>query len=338
MSTLNLSDLLTQVKGAKTALEARKSKDNAVKPPPGKSTWRFLPGWRSNEPNKFYHSYGEHWLKNDAGDVLGVVVCERETFGRECECCDAISNVARVLKQNSVDLKDLKNPQVKMLSDMRAGAQTLFNVLRRDGTSRSDVPVLLTLGNSAYSDFLNLLTVRAEEGINLLDLAEGKDINIDRTGTGYDTEYKLTDAGKQTSVDPSVMDKIVDIDAWIESKRQNGLMKANQIPIAAKYVLGSRSSSTMSFPSVASLSPPAASRPAPIIEQNESSVYDDVSVTNSKSNPKTNTKVTVDTVSDLDDNTTAVAKKSTAGKPKEEKTLSDDIFNDEELERILNQL
>lgn len=272
MSKLDLSALLKTVSDKRAAIEARSGKNNIQKPPMGKSRWRILPGWRPEEPLVFSHDFAQHWIKepNPAGGepiLKGVFVCDDKTFGQPCDACAQISAIRMGMK--SAGLVKESAP-FKMIDEMASGLVTLVNALRTDGAQKSDQPIMLGLGTTAFSAYLALLALRAEEGRNILELETGKDIIIERTGSGFDTKYSVTDVSEPTSIDPVVMTKLVNIDAYVEAERQKGASKTGLLAPAARAVLtlAAGHSSTVLIPSAASLVP-ARAAPSRIIEADE---------------------------------------------------------------------
>jgi hypothetical protein len=102
----------------------------------------------------------------------------------------------------------------------------VVNAIQIAGTGADPTkPVLLGLGATLEDGFVNLLHTALADNVNILDLATGHDVVIDKTGTGFNTEYKISMAVKSTAIDPSVMDKITNIDAFIKGERDKGAPK-----------------------------------------------------------------------------------------------------------------
>ena len=215
---MDLSALLATVKGKKAQLEAASGKNASVKPPHGSSRWRILPGWRPSEPNTFFHDFAQHWIKDATGTVVGVFVCDNKTFGRDCETCDTVNEAIRSTKDDDT---------IKKLKEFQGRGGVIVNALRRDGDAKSDtVPVLLQLTNGTFEDYCQNLTTAASDGVNILDLEEGRDVVITRTGTTMkDTKYGVTTAATNSKVSSEAAANLIDIDAWIDAQRRQGLSK-----------------------------------------------------------------------------------------------------------------
>lgn len=214
---MDIEKLKALVAGTKAKMEARSGKgDKAEKPPAGKSKWRILPGWADS--NVFFAEIGEHWIKDDKGKVLGVLVCERDTYEKPCEICDAVWTAIKATKDDD---------QIKALKEMLSKRAFLFNALRLDGAAPSLTdPKLLALPPTAAEMFISLVQSRAvDDGVNMLDPNEGYDITIEKTGTGFDTKYSITNSLKPSVVAPEALKNLKDISGYIEKQRADGARK-----------------------------------------------------------------------------------------------------------------
>ena len=216
---MDLEKLKAKLAATKASMEARQGKgDKPIKPPGGKSRWRILPGWDAKNPENFSIEIGEHWIKDSAGKVLGVIVCERDTFGQPCPVCDAIWTAIKATTDDE---------QIKALKEMLSKRSFLFNALRVDGADASPTePKLLALPPTAAGMVLDLVATRlVEDDVNLLDLSAGYDIFIEKTGTGFDTKYSVMDAKKSTPVDPAAMKNVKDLAAYVAKQKADGERK-----------------------------------------------------------------------------------------------------------------
>lgn len=189
------------------------------KPGDGRSRWRILPGWKSREGDpRFYADFGQHFIKDAMGQVKAVTVCYDKTFGRECQVCTLIQQ--GIL--NSTD--DMTK---KRLEEARSNARVLVNALHIDGPDPKK-PVILELAPSVFNGkkgvggVIGLFT----EWPTLLNLADGHDIIIERSGTGRDTTYAVSIAGGSKPVDPSVMDKLHDLDKFVSTESEEATTRA----------------------------------------------------------------------------------------------------------------
>lgn len=308
---MDLNKLLKTVGAKRAELDARSGKNNAVKPPAGKSRWRILPGWRKGQEDVFFHDFYQHWIKDEEGNVKGVVLCEAKTFGRECACCEALSPMIKSARDDKT---------IKALKEMGGRGGYLVNALRMDGgDANPKQPKVLMLGSKAFEELVSLIQTRGAEEIALLDAENGYDVIIDRSGTGFDTEYHVNDVKKPTKVDPEALANLHDLDAWVEGERSRGLAKLALFEPTARALLGyGASASSMLVPTSAARMLPAR-RAAPVIEPDDD---DAVVVPEVREEPEATPVVSKTKIEE-----TAVAK-----------ALADAPIDDDDIEALLKDL
>lgn len=216
---MDINALLAKIKTAQKDIDARKAAGiNAIRPPAGETRWRILPGWRKSDRETFYHYYGRHWVKDADGKVLATYLCERDTYGKPCPICDAVGDAIRSTRDDKV---------LEQLKEMTSRRGVVVNAVQIAGPQADPTkPVLLDLPPTLFEmTLIPLMASRAGDDINLLDLKEGRDIIITRSGTGLSTRYNLTDAAKSTSVDAALLDRLIDIDAWLTAEKSRGDVK-----------------------------------------------------------------------------------------------------------------
>lgn len=218
-----LDDLMALVQNKRAEIKANSGNSlKPMKPPTGKSTWRILPSWRSVGDSNFSHPFAQHFIKDRNGDIKAVFVCDAKTHGKECGVCDTINTAVRSTKDDKI---------LALVNELKSGRSELVNALRMDGTDADPKkPVLLQLPvQSVFDPFLSLWVERMADSINILDLAAGRNIIIEREGSGLNTKYTVKDAAKESAIDSSVMDKLINIDEWIENETRRGLTKSTSI-------------------------------------------------------------------------------------------------------------
>lgn len=211
-----LNDILNKVK---EKAKSRSYKDNAIKPPAGKSVWRILPGWDEADPLNFFHSFGQHYIKGTDGKIRTVIGCVDRTYDKHCEICSMISDAIK-----SVD----GDAERKALKDMQSQLVYLVNAVRVDGTEEDrQKPVVMAMPASLFE---RSFTAALEEyGEEMLDLAEGNDVVITREGTGFDTKYSMIvrSRAKSSSIPKSVWQLAENLEDYVkddfESKRQKAI-------------------------------------------------------------------------------------------------------------------
>lgn len=173
------------------------------KPVNGKHRYRILPSWKEGSP-QFFHDFGMHWIKDYVGGdkkLQSVYVCADKTFGEPCPVCEAISQAFKYATDDNV---------VEILKEAYAGQRYLMNVLHRSG-SEPETPQLMEIGIKIFAQICEII----EEFGDITDIEDGIDITISRSGSGFDTEYLVVPAAKSDPVNPSVLEKLYDIDAYV---------------------------------------------------------------------------------------------------------------------------
>lgn len=182
----------------------------------GKNRYRLLPGWRKNGDPTFDHSFGQHFIKDQAGQVQAVYVCVSHTFGQTCPICESIRAGFRASPDSQME---------ELLKEAGASKRVLVNMLHRDG-KEPNKPAVYALPASVYEDMFKIIEQYWQDGINALDLDEGVDFIIERTGAGVGTRYSVMPAPKSTAVPKSVTEALVDLDEYVKQESEQELQKA----------------------------------------------------------------------------------------------------------------
>jgi hypothetical protein len=198
----------------------------------GRHRYRILPSWRvadgSPEADQFWMDFGQHYIKDASGKIAAVYMCKQRTFGTPCEVCDAIN----LGMQNSTD--DLTLGRLK---DAKAGGRVLVNMLHLDGPNPNE-PQVFELPPSVFDgkapkggERVGGITQLFSEWPNLVNLKDGVDIIIEKSGTGLDTAYGIQVAGSSKPVNPDVMKKITDLDKYVD--QQNAAAQSRALTAVA---------------------------------------------------------------------------------------------------------
>lgn len=208
----SLMELIAQKKAALKSGNRQKT----VKPSEGRSRWRILPSWRpagAEGSDQFWHDFGQHFIKDNTGAIKAVYVCVDKTYGKPCQVCDALQTAIRSSGDDAM---------VNMLKEAGAGHRILVNALQVDGDNPTE-PAILELAPGVFAEVLNIIS---EWGADVLDLANGKDIVIERTGKGKLTKYSVQIGAKSQPVDPSVMKKVVNLDEYVAQESEEQAKRA----------------------------------------------------------------------------------------------------------------
>jgi hypothetical protein len=215
MTTPSLMDL---IKSKKAALNSGK-RQKTLKPKDGRNRYRILPSWRmkveggalTGDPT-FYHDFGQHFIKDEAGDMKAVYICTDKTFGKPCAVCATIDSAIRSTSDDNM---------VKLMKEAKAAGRILLNVLEVDGENPNE-PGILELAPTAFNEVLNIF---AEWG-DITDLADGKDIIVERSGKGIGTRYSVQIASKSKPVSLDVWKKVANLDEYVAQESEEQAARA----------------------------------------------------------------------------------------------------------------
>jgi hypothetical protein len=214
----SVTDLLN--KKSQAVADKHAGNKNTYRPKQAKTTIRILPGWRNDGDPTFFHDYGETWIKTMDKKVLAVVADRKMTFGEE--------DVVRGLVQGA--LANAKTDgQREHWKEALASPRVLLNALVLDDKNvNPDEPQIFEFSEAGFTAVINQAL---DAGISeeFLDLANGFDLVISKTGTGMSTKYSYTFLRKSRSVDESVLEKLNDIDAYIRAKFADSERAVNAI-------------------------------------------------------------------------------------------------------------
>lgn len=197
-----MSALLELLKAKKQAIDAGR-KGRTAKIPDGNSRWRILDSWRGAD-QPFWHDFGQHFIKDSTGTMKAVYVCTEKTFARSCAVCEA---VAQGIKGATDDAT------MKILQDAKSAGRVLVNALQLDSAEPHKVHIL-ELAPTAFEQIVSIAAEWEEAGESVLG-ASGKDIIINRTGTGKQTKYVVQVGAKATAVPASVCEKMNNLDEYV---------------------------------------------------------------------------------------------------------------------------
>lgn len=210
---MDAKKLMDMVKGKRSELAAKANrKEKTAKMKDGRNRVRILPGWRGAEDPTFWHDYGQHFIKGLDGQIKAVFTCADKTYGKPCAVCDGLERTI----QSSTD-----DAVIKKLTEGKARARILVNALLPE-SDEPNKPVILELPVGVFQSILDLM----DEWGNVLDPAEGRDIIINRTGSGINVEYTAQPAAKQTAVAPSVLKNLNNLDDYVREEGEESMRRA----------------------------------------------------------------------------------------------------------------
>lgn len=277
-----MTSTLDLIKRKKKEMEAKKASSiRPIKPAPGKNMYRILPTWRKGaEENQFWHDFGMHWVRSEKGGKPIPYLCLDKTYEKECPVCNAIGAGIRGASDDET---------INLLKGANASQRFLINVLHLNDSEKKNEPQIMEIGVTVFDDLISLM----EDYGDVTDLEKGIDIIIKREGKGLDTSYTVLPSPKgPRKVDPSVMEKVADLDAAVAQENEAILKKALNALSAAAGVLPTE----------------AASRPALAdysVDDAEDAEFDDVTTSDAEetvdASVSTSDAAVDDDLGDLDD-------------------------------------
>lgn len=202
----SISDLLKKKKQQTT--DKRMGSKNPYKFKNGITTIRILPGWRKDDPT-FFHSFGQSFIKNFDGATLAVIGAKNISYGED----DPVQNLINLAKANAAT-----DAQRKHWDEARAKPRELVNALILDDKETDpNTPEIVSFSETQLEQIIDQVTMN-DITDTFLDLNEGFNLKVSRTGTGFNTKYTFVFDRKPSKVDASVMDNVIDLDAYVRSQ------------------------------------------------------------------------------------------------------------------------
>lgn len=208
--SMDMTKLMAGLKEKKAAL---KTKEKTLKPNPGVNRYILLPGWRKGEENVFFHDFGQHFIKNEAGEIQAVYQCIDATYGRPCPVCDGLSKAMKIAPDDEV---------VNVLKEAKAKQTFLMNVLALDSDS-PDAPQILEVGKTVFSGIVNIVEEWASA---VFDSAEPQIIIINREGKGMTTKYTVNISGKRHGMPKAALSKLNNLDDYVRQESEDNQRRA----------------------------------------------------------------------------------------------------------------
>lgn len=203
---MDASKLMSLMKDKKAAMTKR---DRTVKPHDGKNRIVLLPGWEAGNEHIYFHDFGQHYIKNAAGDIQAVYPCSDAIFATPCPVCAALADATR----NAPD-----DATIALLTDSKASRRVLLNVLVLDGDKPNE-PVIYEVAPSVFGAIVDLID---EWGVE----AFKREIVIDRSGKGLGTKYTAQISPKTVEVSPATLGKINNLAEYVQQESEEQQRRA----------------------------------------------------------------------------------------------------------------
>lgn len=203
---MDASKLMGLMKDKKAAMTKR---DRTVKPHDGKNRIVLLPGWEAGNEHVYFHDFGQHYIKNAAGEIQAVYPCADSTYGQPCAVCAALSDATR----NAPD-----DATISLLGEAKASRRVLLNVLVLDGDKPNE-PVVYEVAPTVFGAIVDLIE---EWGIE----AFKREIVIERSGKGLNTKYTAQISPKTVEVAPATLGKIHNLAEYVKQESEEQQRRA----------------------------------------------------------------------------------------------------------------
>lgn len=203
----SISELLKKKK--QQIVDKRVGAKNPYKFKNGVTTIRILPTWRSEGEPVFFHPFGQSFIKNMDGKVLAVIGAKNIAYEED----DAVQNLINLAKANATT-----DSQRKHWDECKAKPRQLLNALILDDKEVDpNVAEIISISETQLEQIIDQVDLN---GImdEFLDLKNGFNLKVSRSGSGFNTKYTFVFDRKPTEVNPSVMDTVVDLDAYVRSQ------------------------------------------------------------------------------------------------------------------------
>lgn len=195
---MDASKLMSLMKDKKQAM-ARK--ERASRPKPGKNRIVLLQGWKKGEEHVWFHDFGQHYIKNAAGEIKAVYPCAEATYGTTCPVCDGLAHAAKLTKDDDT---------VNLLAEAKAGKEVLINALDLDGDN-PNTPVVYAIKRGVFSQLVDLIE---EWGADVFS----KELVIQRDGKGLNTKYSVQISPKNFTASSAILEKLNDLDEYVKQE------------------------------------------------------------------------------------------------------------------------
>ena len=236
-----MSDLLKQIQSKRQNIADKKTgSKNAYKFKQKNTTIRILPTWRDEEDGPFFHDFGQAFIKDLDGNLLAVIGDRKMTFGED----DPVRNLIQYAQGDASS--DAGREHYK---GMLAKQRHLVNALvLNDKDVNPSEPQIVDFSQTQLDLIFAQMEKILMDGENPLDLAAGYDLDVEKEGTGLNTRYKFLFARRPSKVDPSVMENVTNLDAYVRSKFQDTDRAINAIK-AISQDTGTVAGGTITAPS-----------------------------------------------------------------------------------------
>lgn len=207
--------LLESLLGKKqTISDKRTGGKNAYKFKQKSTTIRLLPSWRAARSDEaiapWYHDFGQAFIKDLDGNLLAVVGDRKMSYGED----DPIRNLLNLAMAEAGS--DAERGHYKGLL---AKQRHIVNALvLNDKDVDNETPEIIEFSQTQLETIIDKMITIARDGENVFDFDKGYNLVIGKEGTGILTRYTFDFERRPSAINSSVMEKVVDLDAFVRAK------------------------------------------------------------------------------------------------------------------------
>lgn len=232
---MDTAKLMEMMKAKKAAL---KSKDKTIKPQPGTNRYILLPGWRKGEEHVWYHDFGQHFIKNEAGEIQAVYPCNEAIYGKPCPICEGLQRAQHAASDDET---------IELLKGAKAGRSYLMNVLALDSED-PNTPQTLEIRSQAFGQLLEAVE---EWAGTMFDTSDAQIFTITREGKGLNTKYSVQVSPKRQGVPKAALSKLPNLDEYVQMESEDQKRKALSAINNVAGILGNDRPTTTAAPRLA---------------------------------------------------------------------------------------
>ena len=207
---MDLSKLQAKLATVKASMV---KKDKTIKPQPGANRYIILPGWAKEAREVFYHEFGQHFIKNEAGEIQAVYPCLEATYGQPCPVCNGLAQAMKSAPDDAT---------VEVLKEARGSKSFLFNVLALD-TAEQATPQILEVRSTVFKGIIDAIE---EWGEQIFSDETPQILVVNREGKGLNTKYTVQVSPKKVKMPSNVLDKLHDLDEYVKQTNEEQERKA----------------------------------------------------------------------------------------------------------------
>jgi hypothetical protein len=197
---------------------------------------RFLPHVKDNNEKVFYLKHRVHWINGHSYECIHQTLLDKNGNLHEAEDCP-ICNFSRKLYNNSEKDSDDRD----LAYDLSAKDRYVYRVVVR-GKANEKEPEFFESGKKLFEVIYHILT-ETDYG-NIVDLKEGRDFNLVKTGTGRRSNYDTSLPSANVAPAFKTIDELKELIGNLKKMTFNQLIEfgtADAMKIALKEYLGGES-------------------------------------------------------------------------------------------------